>query len=185
MSLFSNTVIAMSMSVDAFAASISKGTAIKKPQLGYAVKIGLIFGVIETITPLIGWVLGYLASNFITAVDHWIAFVILAAVGGKMIHEGLSKAQHEHKTSHKLSVIILTAIGTSIDAMAVGATLALLRIDILLVALMIGMATFIMTTIGMLTGHYIGMKAGKIAEILGGLCLIGIGTTILIQHLSA
>jgi len=183
MSIISNTIIAFSMSADAFAASIGKGVALQKPKLSYAMRIGLVFGGVETLTPIIGWLLGRMASGFIEAVDHWVAFTILALIGGKMIYEGCHNEEAERKESHTLGILILTAIGTSIDAMAVGATLALLDANIWIMAIMIGSATFVMSTIGIMTGHYIGTKAGKIAEVLGGLCLIAIGTKILIEHL--
>lgn len=183
MSIVSNTIIAFSMSADAFAAAIGKGVALQKPKLSYAMRIGLVFGGVETLTPLIGWMLGLMASSFIASVDHWVAFTILSIIGGKMIYEGFHNEESQRKESHKLSILILTAIGTSIDAMAVGATLALLNVNIWIMAGMIGAATFIMATIGIMTGHYIGTKAGKIAEVLGGLCLIAIGTKILIEHL--
>lgn len=185
MSIVSNTIIAFSMSADAFAAAISKGVALNKPKLSYALRIGLIFGVVETITPIIGWALGMIASDLVASVDHWIAFIILALIGGKMIYEGFQKEEGERKESHHIGILILTAIGTSIDAMAVGATFALLNVNIWLMSLMIGAATFLMATIGIMAGHYVGTKAGKIAEVLGGLCLIGIGAKILIEHLGA
>lgn len=185
MSFVSNTIIAFSMSADAFAAAIGKGVALQKPKLSYAMRIGLVFGGVETMTPIIGWTLGMMASGFIASVDHWVAFTILCIIGSKMIYEGFHNVHAERKESHKLSILILTAIGTSIDAMAVGATLALLNVNIWIMAFMIGAATFTMATIGIMTGHYIGTKAGKIAEVLGGLCLITIGTKILIEHLGA
>lgn len=184
MSIISNTIIALSMSADALAASISKGVVLRKPKLTYAMRIGLIFGSIETLTPIIGWLLGIMASELIASVDHWVAFGILGVIGGKMIYEGFHNEEKERKDSHKLSLLVLTAMGTSIDAMAVGATLALLKVSIWVVAAMIGSATFVMATIGIMMGHYIGTKAGKIAEILGGACLIAIGAKILIEHLS-
>lgn len=183
MSVISNTIIAFSMSADAFAAAIGKGVALKKPKISYAMRIGLVFGGVETLTPIIGWLLGIMASSLIASVDHWVAFAILSVIGGKMIYEGFHNEEAERKESHKLSVLILTAIGTSIDAMAVGATLALLNVNIWMMAGMIGAATFLMATVGIMTGHYIGTKAGKIAEILGGLCLIAIGSKILFEHL--
>lgn len=182
MAVISNTILAFSMSADAFAASLSKGVALKKPKFSEALRIGAIFGSIETITPIIGWMIGLAASGLIEAVDHWVAFAILACVGCKMIFEGIVGEHTEKKESHKLSVLIVTAIGTSIDAMAVGVTLALIDANILITALMIGFATFVMSTIGIMTGHYIGNKAGKYAEIGGGLCLIAIGTKILLEH---
>lgn len=183
MSVISNTIIAFSMSADAFAAAIGKGVVLQKPKLSYALRIGLIFGGVETLTPIIGWLLGMMASSVIASVDHWVAFAILSAIGGKMLYDGFHHEEVERKESHKLSILILTAIGTSIDALAVGATLALLDVNIWLMAAMIGGATFTMATIGVMTGHYIGTKAGRAAEILGGLCLIAIGSKILIEHL--
>lgn len=184
MSIISNTILAFSISADAFAAAIGKGVALRKPKLTYALRIGMIFGTVEAITPIIGWLFGIVASKFIESIDHWVAFIILSAIGAKMIYEGFKEGHEERKESYKLSILILTAIGTSIDAMAVGVTLALLDANIWIISFMIGTATFIMATIGIMTGHYIGTKAGKIAEGLGGLCLIVIGTKILIEHLS-
>lgn len=183
MAVISNTILAFSMSADAFAASVGKGAALKKPRIIQSLRIGAIFGGIEAITPVIGWAIGLAASSFIQAIDHWVAFTILAIVGGKMIYEGIYGQHEEKKESHKLSIIVLTAIGTSIDALAVGVSLALIDINIITMALMIGGATFVMSTIGIMTGHYIGKKAGKIAEIGGGFCLIGIGAKILLEHL--
>jgi putative Mn2+ efflux pump MntP len=183
MSIISNTAIAFSMSADAFAAAISKGVPLRKPKFSYALKIGMVFGIVEAITPIIGWAIGIVASSFIAAIDHWVAFFILAIVGGKMIFEALKNEHEEKKESHKLSILILTAIGTSIDAMAVGVTFALVESNILLMAAMIGGATFIMASLGIMTGHYIGKKAGKIAEICGGICLVAIGAKILIEHI--
>jgi len=183
MSIISNTLLALSMSVDAFAVAISKGVVLRKPKLTYAMRIGMIFGLVETATPILGWCLGVVASQFIESIDHWIAFTILAAVGGKMVMEGLQKEPKEHRESHKIHVLIITAIGTSIDSMAVGVTLALMEANIWILSMMIGAATFAMTTIGIMAGHYIGTKAGKIAEILGGLYLIAMGTKILFEHL--
>lgn len=183
MSLVSNTILAFCMSADAFAASVSKGVTLRKPRFTDALRIGLIFGVVETLTPIIGWLLGSVASRFIESVDHWFAFGILTVIGGKMMWEGFCGGHEKPKESHRLSVLILTAIGTSIDALAVGVTLAFINANIWITSAMIGTATFMMATIGIMTGHYIGQKAGKIAEVLGGLCLIAIGTHILLQHL--
>lgn len=183
MSVISNTIIAFSLSADAFAAAIGKGLALRKPTLLQAVRIGLIFGVVETITPIIGWLLGTLASDWIEAVDHWIAFGILMMIGAKMMQEGFAKEEKERKESHNIGVLVLTAFGTSIDAMAIGATMAFLNVNIWIMSLMIGSATFLMATIGILAGHRIGTRAGRTAEVLGGLCLMAIGTKILLEHL--
>lgn len=179
----SNIVLAFSMSTDAFAAALSKGAVLRRPKITEAMRIGFVFGSIETITPIIGWMIGVVASSFIQSIDHWVAFFILAIIGGKMMFEGLQKEHQEKRESHKLHILILTAIGTSIDAMAVGVTLALIETNIWVISAMIGLATFFMATVGIMTGHYIGTKAGKITEILGGLCLITIGSKILLEHL--
>lgn len=184
MSIFSTTILAFSMSADAFAASVGKGVALKKPRLQDAAYIGLIFGVVETITPIIGWLAGTAASSLITSIDHWIAFILLGVIGSKMLLESFRKGHEEEIREHKLGALILTAIATSIDALAVGATLAFLDMNIWLSALAIGVATFMMATVGIMTGHYIGTKGGKIAEAIGGIGLIVIGTSILIEHLA-
>lgn len=182
MSLVSNTLLSFSLSADAFAAAICKGASLKKPGLLKAMRIGLLFGVVEAVTPIIGWIIGLAASKAIEAVDHWVAFAILAFIGGKMVLEGFTNHCEVKKESHTFSRLLLTAIGTSIDSMAVGVTLALTGMNIWIAAAMIGTATFIMATIGVMGGHYIGEKAGKTAEVLGGLCLIAIGVKILFEH---
>ena len=184
MSFASTTALAFSMSADAFAAAVSKGSTLYKPQFKDALKTGAIFGIVETITPLIGWCAGLAASSLITSVDHWIAFVILSGIGLKMLYESLDTT--EDKTAapkSNLSTMIITAIGTSIDAMAVGVTLAFLNVNIVIAALSIGLATFLMATTGILFGHFLGRKMGKLAEALGGIGLILIGASILYEHL--
>ena len=186
MSFLSTTVLAFSMSADAFAASISKGVKINRPTLGQAARIGLVFGAVETITPVIGWILGLAASSLITSLDHWIAFFILGSIGAKMIYEGLKPFQAadiDQPKSHGFGMLVMTAIGTSIDAMAVGVTLAFLDINIWVAALAIGSATFLMSTIGIMAGAILSMKAGKYAEIMGGIGLVLIGSHILASHL--
>ena len=188
MSFISTTVLAFSMSADAFAVSVAKGAALHKPRWRDALRSGAIFGIVEAITPLIGWCLGMAASRYIEAIDHWLAFGILGIVGGKLVYEGLfacDDAAEEKPRRHGLGVLVLTAFGTSIDAMAVGVTLAFVDASIWLNAAAIGTATFVMTTLGLKTGHYLGCKTGKYAETLGGVALIAIGTHILLSHLSA
>jgi len=174
------------MSADAFAVSVGKGAGLNKPRLRDALHTGVIFGIVEAITPIIGWLMGVAASRYIASIDHWLAFAILALVGGKLIYEALGKeedAEEEARRRPRLMMCILTAIGTSIDALAVGVTLAFVDNNIWLTAAAIGGATCLMVTIGIMTGHYIGRIAGKFAEIAGGVCLIAIGTHILLQHL--
>jgi putative Mn2+ efflux pump MntP len=170
------------MSADAFAASVSKGANLQKPRLLDAMKIGFVFGSVETLMPVVGWCAGLAASRFIESVDHWIAFAILATIGCKMVYDGLQPEKRQPDKSRQTKMLVLTAIGTSIDSMAVGVMLALVDANIWLMAAMIGTATFTMATIGIMTGHFIGSKAGRAAEILGGLCLFAIGTKILLEH---
>ncbi|MBX7146465.1 MAG: manganese efflux pump MntP family protein [Alphaproteobacteria bacterium] len=184
MSFISNTIVAFSMSADAFAISVNKDITLHRPKIKHAFKIGLIFGGIETLTPIIGWGLGMMANKSIAFIDHWLAFTILSLIGGKMIYETFHDELITSKRSHKFWLLILTALGTSIDALAIGATLTLLNVNIWMMAGMIGIATFIMVTIGIMTGHYLGTKTGKATEFLGEVCLIAIGAKILIEHLT-
>ncbi|MFZ4832856.1 manganese efflux pump MntP [Rouxiella sp. Mn2063] len=184
---FSATIIlAFGMSMDAFAASIGKGAALDKPHFREAFRTGLIFGLIEAITPLIGWAIGLAASQYIMDWDHWVAFTLLFVLGMRMILEGCKNKPEEQSISqqrHGFWLLVATAVGTSLDAMAMGVGLAFLEVNILHTALMIGLATMTMATVGILLGRFIGPLLGKWAEILGGIVLIGIGTNILLEHL--
>ena len=164
------------------AASIGKGATLHKPKFSEAVRTGLIFGAIETLTPLVGWGLGMLASQFILEWNHWIAFILLVFLGGRMIVEGFrgdSDEACEAPHRHGFWLLVTTAFATSLDAMAVGVGLAFLQVSIVTTALAIGCATFIMSTLGMMVGRFIGPLLGKRAEILGGIVLIGIGSELL------
>ena len=173
------------MSSDAFAAALGKGAVLDRPQFREALRTGAIFGTIEAITPLIGWGLGRAASRYIAAFDHWVAFGLLVAIGGKMIWDSFQRDENDERPQrHSFWVLAVTAVGTSIDAMAVGVTLALIGANILVNALAIGTATFIMTTIGVMVGRLLGARFGKYAEGMGGVILILIGANILAQHLA-
>jgi putative Mn2+ efflux pump MntP len=178
-------VLSLSMSTDAFAAAVGRGAS-HRPDWRSAVKAGAVFGVIEAITPLIGWCLGLLAAGLVERIDHWIAFGLLGAVGGKMIWESLKPAEAEADAAPARSgpwALIATAVGTSIDAAAVGVGLAFLGANIWVIALSIGFTTFVLTTVGMLIGRSIGARFGKTAEFVGGVALIALGTMILFEHL--
>lgn len=185
MNLSATILLAFGMSMDAFAAAIGKGATLHKPKFSEAVRTGLIFGAIETLTPLVGWGLGMLASQFILEWNHWIAFILLVFLGGRMIVEGFrgdSDEACEAPHRHGFWLLVTTAFATSLDAMAVGVGLAFLQVSIVTTALAIGCATFIMSTLGMMVGRFIGPLLGKRAEILGGIVLIGIGSEILWSH---
>lgn len=187
MNIVSTALLALAMSTDAFAAAIGKGAALKKPNLHEALRTGIIFGSIEAITPLIGWAVGKTAAQYVAAWDHWIAFALLAGLGIKMIHEGFEAphAEENRRTQHSARILAITAFATSIDAMAVGAGLAFIDENILSAAAAIGLATFIMTTTGVMLSRALGVVIGKRAEMAGGIVLICIGSLILYQHLSA
>jgi len=184
MNLSATLLLAFGMSMDAFAASMGKGATLHKPKFSEALRTGLIFGAIETLTPLIGWGLGMLASQFVLEWNHWIAFILLTFLGGRMVIEGIRNDVDEDEPVHRHGfwLLVTTAIATSLDAMAVGVGLAFLQVNIIATALAIGCATLIMSTLGMMIGRFIGPLLGKRAEILGGIVLIGIGAQIMWSH---
>lgn len=185
MNLSATILLAFGMSMDAFAASIGKGATLHKPKFSEAVRTGLILAPLKPLTPLVGWGLGMLASQFILEWNHWIAFILLVFLGGRMIVEGFrgdSDEACEAPHRHGFWLLVTTAFATSLDAMAVGVGLAFLQVSIVTTALAIGCATFIMSTLGMMVGRFIGPLLGKRAEILGGIVLIGIGSEILWSH---
>ena len=176
------------MSTDAFAASIGKGAALRRTRFPEALRIGVIFGTVEAITPVIGWAIGLAATRFVSEWDHWIAFVLLGALGTHMIWEGVKPVEPEandEQAPERKSVWLLavTALATSIDAMAVGVTLAFADVNIVVAAVAIGLATTLMVTIGIMLGRAIGSLIGKRAEIAGGVVLIAIGITVVYEHL--
>jgi putative Mn2+ efflux pump MntP len=181
-------LLAFAMSTDAFAAAVGKGSALLKPRWSEALRTGAIFGVIEAMTPLAGWALGYAAADYVKAWDHWIAFVLLLVLGGRMLLGALMAADGEAPAKparHGFWRRVATGFATRIDAMAVGVGLAFLDVNITTVALAIGFATFAMVTLGVMVGRLLGHIAGRWAEAVGGLLLIGIGSVILFEHLTA
>ena len=188
MNAASTALLALAMSTDAFAAAVGKGAVLHRPRLREALRAGAIFGVIEASTPLAGWALGTVAARHVAAWDHWIAFVLLAVLGARMVAAGLTPCEEEADKvirRHSFWLLAATGLATSIDAMAMGAGLAILDVEILPTAAAIGLATFLMVTLGVMLGRVLGRLVGKRAEILGGLLLIGIGAGILAQHLGA
>lgn len=170
----------------AFAAAIAKGASnflTWKKILATA----LVFGIVETITPFIGWSIGSMAKQLISEWDHWIAFGLLVVLGLRMIKEGLSddEGDDDEPKSQNWLLVVITAIATSTDSLIVGVGLAFLSVNIFTIVTSIGLATTVMTTIGLSIGRSLGKRVGKRAEIFGGIVLIGIGTSILYSHLSA
>ncbi|MFC0409416.1 manganese efflux pump MntP [Roseomonas elaeocarpi] len=186
MSPIAIALLSLSMSADAFAASLAKGAALDRPRWREVFRTGVVFGTVEAITPLLGWLAGFAASAVIAAVDHWIAFALLAVIGGRMVLGALRpKADTEaaRPRRHGLGVLLATAVGTSLDAMAVGVSLVFLDVNIAVVAGAIGLATCAMAMVGMVVGRHVGGRCGRWAEGLGGLFLVGLGSKILVEHL--
>jgi putative Mn2+ efflux pump MntP len=178
-------LIAFGLSMDAFAVSVSNGIAIQRRRANHALRIGLFFGSFQALMPLIGWAAGLNLRDLISGVDHWIAFGLLTFIGCKMIYES-KKMNGRGKEAKPLNLptLLMLSVATSIDALAVGISFALLNISIIAPILVIGAVTFVLSFFGVLTGSKIGHFFEKKIEILGGLILIGIGIKILIEHLN-
>jgi len=183
-------LLSASMSVDAFAVAVGRGATIARPRLAEAFRTALVFGIVETITPFAGWLAGLVANDWVASYDHWIAFGLLAGVGLHMIHGALradgSDAPRQNAGA-SLLVLLATAFGTSLDALAVGLSLALIDLDlagILAVSAGVGITTFCFALAGMYLGGIIGQRFGRIAEVAAGLVLCAIGGTILFEHLA-
>lgn len=187
MSPISIGVLAIGMSVDALIASLGRGASQERPSWANAIKTGIVFGTTETLTPLLGWLMGIAASQYIQSVDHWIAFVLLGGVGGRMAFHAFRRSADDMAMAADRSTVTLlaTAVGTSIDAMAVGVSLAFLKVNIAIIAIAIGIATTTMSAGGMLAGRFLGVRFGRYAEIVGGLALMMLGASILFEHMSA
>ena len=187
MTFVSILLLGLAMSTDAFAAALGKGAAMLKPRWSEVLRISLIFGIVETLTPIIGWLLGSAASHFIKIWDHWIAFGLLGVLGLHMIYKSLTASgdAEDPGFTAKSGVLLvaLTGLATSIDAMAVGVGLAFVNVNILVVASVIGLCTFTLVTFGVMAGRALGTLIGKRAELVGGIVLIGVGTLILYEHL--
>ncbi|MDD5766583.1 MAG: manganese efflux pump MntP family protein [Candidatus Marinimicrobia bacterium] len=177
-------LLAIGLSMDAFAVAISCGLTLKPPKMRNALRLSGSFGAFQALMPVIGWALGQTLAKYIQNVDHWIAFVLLVFIGGKMIYESLDKDSCENHIDPSNNKVLLTlSIATSIDALAVGVTFAFLQFNIIFPVLYIGITTFCITLLGVYIGKKIGGMLGKKVEIFGGLVLIGIGAKILIEHL--
>ena len=176
-------MIAVGLSMDAFAVSVCKGLSMKKITIGKMAVVGLWFGGFQALMPLLGYFLGSTFEQYIKAVDHWVAFVLLALIGGNMIREALSKDDDGADASLAFKPMLLMAIATSIDALAVGITFACLSVNIIPAVSFIGATTFILSATGVKIGSIFGDKWKSKAELAGGVILILIGTKILLEHL--
>jgi putative Mn2+ efflux pump MntP len=170
--------------MDAFAVSICKGLSMKKINWKKAIIIGLYFGIFQALMPVIGYFLGTTFQSLVTDIDHWIAFILLALIGGNMIREALLEDESQNCNDNvDFKTMIVLAIATSIDALAVGITFAFLDINVPMAVSLIGITTFIISLIGVKIGNRFGSKYENKAQIAGGVVLILIGLKILLEHL--
>ena len=176
-------IIALGLSIDSFAVSVANGLTIKNITLKDKLKISSSLSIFQALMPLIGWLAGKGIADYIKNFDHWIAFILLTFIGSKMIYESFSKKVQKNNSKLKNSTLIAQSIATSIDALAVGISLALLNVQIIIPIIIIGVITFLASIIGLQIGKYIGNRFEKSIEIFGGIVLIGIGIKILIEHL--
>jgi putative Mn2+ efflux pump MntP len=201
MSFFEILLIAVSLSMDALAVSIGNGITLKRPTTGQALKTGMFFGVFQAVMPLIGWGLGSgVIGDKIESIDHWVAFILLAAIGAKMIWDVRKeneprKAQQQEQIQvqevatggsaqqFSTKLLLVQAIATSIDALVIGISFAIIKSDIILPVTVIGITTFALSVAGVIAGGKIGNFMKKGAELVGGLVLMAIGARILIEHL--
>jgi len=175
--------LAVGLSMDAFAVAVCKGLALKKVTLKNAAIVGVWFGGFQALMPLIGYLLGVQFSSNIEAIDHWIALILLSIIGINMIRSAFSKEEEPADASLSPQKMILLAIATSIDALAVGVTFAFLNVNIFLAITLIGILTFSLSTIGVKIGNVVGEKYKSRAELAGGVILIILGIKILLDHL--
>lgn len=176
-------LISVGLAMDAFAVSVCKGLSMKKMNWKKAIIIGLYFGIFQALMPVLGYFLGTTFEQFITNIDHWIAFVLLSAIGCNMIKESFDQESENCNDNVDVKTMVILAIATSIDALAVGITFACLRINIVLPVISIGIITFILSVIGVKIGNKFGDKYENKAEFIGGLILILLGIKILLEHL--
>ena len=188
MSLWELVLIGIGLSMDAFAVSLCKGLGMKKINYRHGLIIALFFGVFQGIMPLIGWFLGTQFEQYIKPVDHWVAFALLTYIGVKMIWDATHEKEEEKNEKLEdpkldLKEMLLLAIATSIDALAVGITFAVLQTPIVPAITIIGLTTFCLSWIGVAIGNRFGTRYEKKAEITGGVVLVLIGLKILLEHL--
>ncbi len=188
MSIISLMALAFGMSMDAFATAIAKGATYQNPSLVRALKAGVLFGAIEGVAPIVGWLLGEAAQGWLSHVDHWLAFVLLGFLAIKFMRDALKgdvqiKGDQQTMAKSGFGLMLITAVATSIDSLVVGVSLAFLEVNIWLAAVLIGLATMIMVTLGLYLGNRLGLRFGRVAMFVGGVVLLMIGTTILVGHL--
>lgn len=183
MSLLELFLLAVGLSMDAFAVSVCKGLSVRRGSMKQALTVGIWFGGFQALMPFLGYLLGITFFSLITSIDHWIAFVLLVFIGFNMIREARSDEENESNDRFDFKTMLPLAVATSIDALAVGVTFAFLRVNIVPAVSFIGCITFLLSAIGLKAGNIIGAKNRSRAEFAGGLVLILMGIKILLEHL--
>ncbi len=178
-------LVAVGLSMDAFAVSVCKGLGMRRLDARIALVLALLFGGFQAGMPVVGWLLGSQFLWLIEPVDHWIAFGLLALIGGNMIREALGDEEEEAGTTDRVvwGEFLMLAVATSIDALAVGISFAALSVDIWFSVLAIGITTFVLSLVGVAVGHFFGARYERPAQIAGGVVLICIGIKVLMEHL--
>ena len=185
MSILELVLLALGLAMDAFVVAVCRGLAMERLNIKHAFIIALFFGGFKAGMPLAGWALGIYFEKYITSIDHWITFILLGIIGGKMIYEAIKPEEECASISSQLNIkeLIIMAVATSIDALAVGITFAFLKVNIALSVSLIGVITFILSFIGVMIGNRFGNKYKNKAELAGGIVLILIGVKVLLEHL--
>ena len=176
-------LISIGLAMDAFAVSICKGLSLKTMSWKKAIIVGLYFGFFQALMPLIGYFLGSTFESVVTKVDHWIAFILLGIIGINMIKEAFGNDEENQNDKVDFKTMIMLAIATSIDALAVGITFAFFKVNMVIATIMIGIVTFAICVIGVKIGNKFGDKYERKAEVVGGIILIFMGIKILLEHL--
>ena len=183
MTIFELIVIAVGLSMDAFAVSICKGLSVRRLRPRHNIICGVYFGGFQALMPVAGWLLGRQFESLIKSIDHWIAFALLVLIGANMIREAVKNEEENLNDSFSPKTMLPLAVATSIDALAVGVTFAFLAVRILPAALLIGLTTFVLSALGIKIGHVFGLRWKAWAERIGGIILVLMGVKILLEHL--
>lgn len=184
MNVFELFLLAAGLSMDAFAVSVCKGLSLRQLKVKHVLLAGLYFGGFQALMPVIGYYAGRSFSNLISSYDHWIVFILLLLIGGNMVKESRSNETEDLDDSFGFKTMLVLAIATSIDALAVGVSFAFLDVNILLAAAVIGITTFTFSAIGIRIGNIFGTRYKSKAELAGGIILICIGIKVLFEHLN-
>ncbi|AFZ50984.1 manganese efflux pump MntP [Dactylococcopsis salina] len=183
MQLVTIGLMSVGLAADAFAVSLTSGFLIKRIKVNKALKIALFFGIFQTLMPLLGWVTGLGFRELVSAIAHWIAFTLLAWLGGNMIYEALTGDEEKPFNPLDNSTLFGLAIATSLDALAAGLGISVIKMPLVITVSIIGLITFLLCFLGVFMGHRFGNLLSEKVEVIGGLILIGIGSKILIENL--